>query len=317
MQRYSWEQGVVAQAFLECGDTETAILLAVEGANRQDELGRCAQIGWQSAATDPCAIGEALLHACEATGDPALIQAKDRLLQWALKDAPRNRDGVVYHLGDKPEIWVDSMYMLPPFLARAGYYGEALLQLNGYWQVLFDREKQLLSHQWDDGKKAFIRKDVWGVGNGWAAAGMARVRALLPNGYEAQKRQIAEQVAFLLNAALRWQRPDGMFHDVLDRPETFSEINCGQMFAYTIYRGVHEGWLDGGLIEAAEKIRGAAHRSVDQYGLVRNVCGMPTFDKPGVAPEGQAFFLLMEAARARWARGPSDKLVLDTECSEE
>jgi len=28
MQRYSWEQGVAAQAFLELGETDTAILLA-------------------------------------------------------------------------------------------------------------------------------------------------------------------------------------------------------------------------------------------------------------------------------------------------
>ena len=29
MQRYDWEQGVVSQAFLEAGDTDTAILLAI------------------------------------------------------------------------------------------------------------------------------------------------------------------------------------------------------------------------------------------------------------------------------------------------
>lgn len=45
MQRYSWEQGTVAQAFLERGETVTAILLAVEGVNRQIADGRCAQIG--------------------------------------------------------------------------------------------------------------------------------------------------------------------------------------------------------------------------------------------------------------------------------
>jgi hypothetical protein len=31
-------------------------------------------------------------------------------------------------------------------------------------------------------------------------------------------------------------------------------------------------------------------------GLVRGVCGSPEFDHPGTATEGQAFFLLMEAA---------------------
>jgi hypothetical protein len=43
-------------------------------------------------------------------------------------------------------------------------------------------------------------------------------------------------------------------------------------------------------------MRGVAHGKVDAYGLVQDVCGAPRFDHPGVATEGQAFFLLMEAA---------------------
>ena len=36
MQRYSWEQGVAAQAFMEMGETGTAILLAREAAAEAD-----------------------------------------------------------------------------------------------------------------------------------------------------------------------------------------------------------------------------------------------------------------------------------------
>ncbi len=43
--------------------------------------------------------------------------------------------------------------------------------------------------------------------------------------------------------------------------------------------------------------RGAVHAKVDEYGLVHGVCGAPNFDRSGTATEGQAFFLLMEAAR--------------------
>ncbi len=299
MQRHNWEQGVLAQAFLECGATNTAILLAVEGANRQNAEGRCCHIADSTASTDPCAIGEALLYACEQTGDPVLTAARDRLLHWALELAPRSPEGIVYHFFNSTEFWVDSMYMLPPFLARAGYYGEALKQLNGYWNALFIPEKGLLAHRWDDVQKQFIRKAVWGVGNGWACAGMVRVRALLPESYATQKKMLEEHIRLLLHSALRHQREDGMFHDVLDDPTVFPEVNCGQMFAYTIFRGVREGWLDRAFLSAAERIRTAAHASVDQYGLVRNVCGMPSFDHSFVAPEGQAFFILMEAARSQ------------------
>lgn len=296
MQRYNWEQGVAAQAFLEAGDEELAIALAVEGANRQHADGRCCHIADSTAVTDPCAVGEALIFAAEKTGDPFLLAAKDRLLHWALRDAPRSPAGVVYHFLDSRMIWVDSMYMLPPFLARAGEYDEAMRQLDGYWAILFTPENGLLAHQWSDAEERFLRKDAWAVGNGWAMAGMARVIELMPQEHPGRARLI-RRVQQLLAASLRFQREDGAFHDVLDDPSAFREVNFAQMLACTIYRGVAGGWLDAALLPHAEKARSAALREVDAYGLVRNVCGAPHFDKPGVAPEGQAFHIMMESAR--------------------
>lgn len=296
MQRYSWEQGVLAQAFLESGDRDIAIAMAMEGANRQTDDGRCAHIGNPGAVTDPCAIGEALLFAWEQTGDPFLQQAKDSLLQWALSRAPRTANGIVYHVDYAPEIWVDSFYMLPPFLARAGYADEALQQINGYWNALFQPDKGLLSHQVNISTGTFLRRDVWGVGNGWALAGLTRVIDQLPAAYGNEKSALIEKVTVLLNAAIPFQHKDGMFHDVLDTPSTFPEVNFGQMMAYTIYRGVHKGWLSEAYLPYAHLARKAAHAQVDTFGLVRNVCGMPHFDRPFVAPEGQAFFILMESA---------------------
>ena len=298
MQRHDWEQGVVAQAFLESGDEETACLMAVEGANRQGADGRCCQRNPSQSATDPCAIGEALIRACEISGDASLIQARDHLLDWALRGAPRNGEGVVYHFCDRKEFWVDSLYMLPPFLARAGHYEEAVKQLDGWWRALFNADKGLLSHRWDDGAKRFVRRDYWGVGNGWALAGMVRVAAPLPESMASRRETLVKRVQTVLSAAKACQRGDGAFHDVLDDPSSFVEINFGQMFAYTIYRCVARGWLDEGWLDAAESARAAAYRSVDAFGVVRNVCGAPHFDRPGVAPEGQAFFILMEAARS-------------------
>lgn len=298
MQRYSWEQGVLAQAFLENGDEDTALFMAVEGANRQLSDGRCAHIGNPGAVTDPCAIGEALLFACEKTKDPDLLHAKDKLLNWALLDAPRTPDGIVYHVDYAPEIWVDSFYMLPPFLARAGYYNDALKQINGYWDALFQQDKRLLSHQRNMETGVFVRKDAWGVGNGWAMAGMARVIDLLPDAYAKEKQDLITKVITLLDAAIPFQMENGMFHDVLDDPSTFPEVNFSQMLAYTVFRGIKSGWLSPPYLPIAERCRNAAISQVDDYGLVRNVCGMPHFDRPFVAPEGQAFHILMESAYA-------------------
>ena len=55
-------------------------------------------------------------------------------------------------------------------------------------------------------------------------------------------------------------------------------------------------------MDTAVRMRQAAHAKVDDRGFVQDVCGAPHFDSPGTAAEGQAFFLLMEAAyRDYWA----------------
>ena len=299
MQRHSWEQGTAMQAFLEQGDMEIVIPMAREAVYRSLPDGRAAAIGGGGAVTDPCAVGEALIAACKTTGDAALKQGCDELLEWALHKAPRNSSGVVYHLDDKPQMWSDSTYMLPPFLAAAGYYDEALINLYGYWEILFDAKAKLMRHIWDDGARTFIRAAHWGGGNGWTLAAIARVYDLLPEDRSADREKLAAMGKTLIDGVLAYKRPDFLFHDVPDDSGSFVETNLSQMLAYTIYRAMHSQWLDGSYRETAEKLRAAAAAKIDAYGLAQDCCGAPSFDKAGVSPEGQAFYLLMEAARAR------------------
>src|ERR1700719_4094965 len=121
MQRNSWEQGVAMDAFFEQGDRDVVIALAKEAANRRIPDGRPAMIRPDEGITDPCSVGEALIFSFRETDDKDLGDACDSLLNWALESAPRNHHGIVYHLPNRPEFWIDSMYMLPPYLAAASY----------------------------------------------------------------------------------------------------------------------------------------------------------------------------------------------------
>jgi rhamnogalacturonyl hydrolase YesR len=298
MQRAAWEQGVAAQAFLERGDLDMVVLFAREAALRQSPDGRLANLGEPDNVTDMAANGEPVLRAAEHTGDSGLRAASDRMLEYLLKGAPRTADGTIRHVSNKPELWIDSMYMAPPFLAVAGEPAEALRQVEGLRLRLWDREKRLFSHIWDEGQRRFVRKAFWGVGNGWAAAGMVRVRAALPAAMAAERERLAGYLGETIDGCLAHRRPDGLFHDVLDDPSTFVETNLAQMLAYSIYRGTREGWLERRYRDVAEALRAAALAKVDAEGYVQGVCGSPTFDRPGTATEGQAFCLLMEAARA-------------------
>lgn len=290
MQRHSWEQGVCAQAFFEAGDTETAVGLVLDMANRQRDDGRLGLMYGETTCTDPLSALEAHVKAVEITRDEMLKTALYKALRWVLEDAPRNETGIVYHVDYAKQFWVDSMYMLPPGLVKAGYEAEAIKQADGYIEHLYIPEKSLFKHIWDETESRFIIDKFWGVGNGWAISGLARMIEGINDSNT--KKRYAEIVRKTIESALELQRNDMLFHNILDDPDTFVEANFAQMLCYTIKKGVQTGWLDASFMKRVPETLDAVLKQVDEYGILRGACGAPHFDKPGAAPEAQAFFIL-------------------------
>ena len=69
-------------------------------------------MGESAGVTDPWVNGESIGFAARETGDSLFESAYEELLAWALSGAPRNDDGIVYHVDGKPQFWVDFFYML-------------------------------------------------------------------------------------------------------------------------------------------------------------------------------------------------------------
>jgi len=298
MARYSWEQGVAAQAMMESGDDDVVVGMCYDAVNRQSADGRLGNLGGQNAVTDPVVIVPSLIHACQLTQDPVLKKALDLAVNWSLKTGPRNAKGIVYHMDHTRQFWVDSIYMFPATLLAAGYADEAIKQADGYIDALWNSDRHLFHHIWDEDKNDFDVAEFWGVGNGWAIAGLSRlIEGLPPEKKDARKNYI-DVVTKTITAALPL-RDQGMFHNFLDKSDSFLELGFGMLMAYTIAKGVKQNWLPSDLMAVAEDIRITAHKNVDKWGFVRPCCAAPTFNSPGIAPEGQAFFILMESAFAK------------------
>ena len=296
MQRYDWEQGTVAQAFLEMGETDLAISFA-RGAILRQEKGRFSILKGNGPITDCSSVGEAVLFAAKQTGDPIFQKGADEMLNVIKTTNHKTADGIIYHTQEPQKgIWSDATYMLPPFLAAAGEYHDAMKLIEGYRKYLYHEKDQLYSHIWDDEKKRLDRADYWGVGNGWSAAGMTRVIKMLPDTMMAEKKKLIGYTRDVIDGCLKYLRTDGMFHNVVNRPDTFVEVNLSQMLCYSIFRGVAAGYLDKSYLKPTEIMRKAANDKVDKLGYVHDVCGVPNFDRPYFAPEGQAFYLMMETA---------------------
>jgi len=302
MQRRDWEQGILAQALLEADNREGVILLTKAAMVQRTPDGRLGVVV-SGGATDPAMGGEAYARAAEWTGDPQIRDAVQGLLDWIRNKAPRSSDGIIYHTLRTPEMWSDGFNCAAPFLAATGHFDEALAQIDGYRKRLWNAEKKLLSHIWDDGKQQFKDRAFWGGGNGWAAAGVARVIRRLPRERQDDRARLAAFVRDIVDGCLACQRSDGLFHNVVDQTGTFVETNLAQMLAFAVYEGVAGGWLAKSYLAQANRMRSVAREKMDTFGYVQGVCGAPNFDRPGSSAEGQAFCIMMEAAGSRAARG--------------
>lgn len=296
MQRYDWEQGTIGQALLEMGELDLAISFA-RGAILRQEKGRFSVLKGNGPITDCSSIGEVVLFAADRTGDPIFREGAAEMLDVYHESNHKTPEGILFHT-QEPTKWMmsDANYMLPPFLAACGEYNEALKQIEGWRTYLYNSNEHLYSHIYDYNTKSFKREDFWGTGNGWSAAGFCRVIKMLPHNMKEEKQKLITYTKDLIDGCLNYMNSDGTFHDVINKPETFIEVNLSQMLAYSIFRGAKAGFLEKSYVEKAELMRNAAKERVDELGYIHDVCGCPNFDRSYFSPEAQAFYLLMEAA---------------------
>jgi unsaturated rhamnogalacturonyl hydrolase len=295
MQRASWEQGVAMQALIEIGDTSNAISMAHEAVLRQKPDGRLGMVYSDWNVGDPAVNGRGVLFAFNITRDSVYYKAAQYQYQYYLQPGTRTESGNIRHNNTTKQLWSDNGFMAIPFLSFMGRYDEAIRQIAGLRKYLWDNEKKLFCHIYDEEKKEFVDKCHWGGGNGWCAAGMAQVIELLPEEKSVEKHLIIGYCTELIDACLKYQLEDGLFYDKIDE-KSYVETNLAQMLAYTIYKGIKAGWLDKSYQMKADKMRKAAYSKIDKFGFVQGVSGSPSFDRPGTSTEGQAFLLMMEAA---------------------
>ena len=296
-QRRCWEHGEAMQALYEFGAYDELVVMAKQAIVMSLSDGRvCIQNGDEKAlVTDPCCAGEGLLAAWKYTGDIQFKHAFDKLLDYALHHAPRNEDGIVYHVTRAPQFWLDSMYMLPPFLAIAGEYEEAIRQVNGYWDCLYNPEHQLMHWMWDDAEKKVAWPNFRSICNGFAIAGMTRVALALPESMREERDELVHKTMLVVDGMLRVTGEDGYSHCTYGDPATHVAMNGALILAGVLYRLLSKNLIDRGrYLPIANRLRMSFHQRVDEYGFVEDVARRNPYIRS--SPNGQSFFLIMEAA---------------------
>lgn len=313
MQRHPWEQGVCMQALYEADRPELWLPMAYDAVKRMSADGRLAMVGGGAAVSDPAACGEVCLRAYEKTGDGFYRTGAERMLDYLMHRAPRTKDGIICHNEisfeegfSAKQLWIDGLYMVPPFLAVMGRVREAAEQIAGYTRHLFDSETGLFFHIVDTEQGRFVRKKRWATGNGWALLGLIRTAE------EAQKQGdkeiaalLADRYRKLLQALLRYQLPDGRFHDILDDPTSFVDGTSAMMTAAAIWHGIYDSFIPAEYGVFAERAFQTVTGTIDGIGLIHQVCGCPDFTAEGTSAKAQASYVMAAAWRSRCGDGSS------------
>jgi rhamnogalacturonyl hydrolase YesR len=177
----------------------------------------------------------------------------------------------------KMTLWADDLYMSVPYLARmakftreAKYFDFAIKQVEQFNKYIYDSTTGLYFHTYfnDENMNGVAR---WGRCNGWVA--LAQVELL--NNLPATHPKHSELIKLLLRQVVgfsRYQDTSGMWHQVLDRPESYLESSVTAMYVYTIAKAVNEGWINKRFITIAQRGWDALAKKVTADGQVPDIC---------------------------------------------
>ena len=198
-------------------------------------------------------------------------------------------------------MWDDTLMMTVLPLAKIGkllnkpeYVEEAIYQFLLHVQNLMDRETGLWFHGWNyDGNHNFARAR-WARGNSWLTIVIPDFLELvdLPEN-NAVRRYLVQVLNAQIAALAKCQDESGLWHTLLDDPESYLEASATAGFAYGILKAVRKRYVGAEYAEVAEKaIRG----------IVKNISPEGSCCKPRSGPGWEAILSFIARYRSRRCR---------------
>ncbi len=200
------------------------------------------------------------------------------IAEYVLRQQVRLPDGSFCRPEPEPNtVWADDLFMSGPFLLRMGkitgeriYFDEAARQIPKFAALLWDKKKQLFHHGWFSAtQKNSVA--LWGRANGWMSWATSEALLHLPSDHPSRAKILKifrEHVASLA----KYQSASGLWHQVLDHPESYEETSCSAMFVLAMARGVRNGWIDKQYKENALRGWQAIEKKIEADGTVHGIC---------------------------------------------
>jgi rhamnogalacturonyl hydrolase YesR len=203
---------------------------------------------------DDCgAIGASLIRGRRAGVGPDLKVIIDRMADFISHKQLRLEDGTLARSRPfRNSVWADDAYMSIPFLSQMGaltgdskYLDDAATQILNFAHYLYIPSTGLFTHHWNTANPDDQPRYYWGRANGWMILSMVDLLDVLPEDHPMRDRILRLFRASAQGIASA-QAGDGLWHQMLDRTDTYTETSCSAMFVYALAHGVNRGWLDAG-----------------------------------------------------------------------
>ncbi|HJD76537.1 glycoside hydrolase family 88/105 protein [Bacteroides reticulotermitis] len=191
---------------------------------------------------------------------------------------PRLDDGTIARIWPHVNtIWADDAFMAISFLARMGtltgedkYFTDAAIQVLNYTKYLWCAEKNIYYHCYhtDNNEHGVAH---WSRANGWVFMAQADLLSRMPKNHP-MREAVLENFRKQASGVARYQGKNGLWHQLLDKEDSYEEITGTAMFVFGMARGVKEGWLNPDFIYVAWQGLSGMMTKITDNGDVSAIC---------------------------------------------
>ena len=210
---------------------------------------------------DSINTGKILFYALDWTGENKYKKAIEVLMEQ-VKEQPRTSCGNFWHKQIYPnQIWLDGLYMAQPFYMmyetkfnKKENYFDIVNQFKNVRKYLFNEEKELYYHGYDESKKVFWADkktgkspNFWLRSIGWYLMALIDVMSEMDEAIFDQYVILEDLFREGIRGILKYQDKDSnLFYQVVDHKEVkenYLETSGSAMIGYAILKGCSMGTL--------------------------------------------------------------------------
>jgi len=223
-------------------------------------------------------MGASLIELQKRYPNEAFLNYINETAKHLNTNEPRLKDGTIARIWPHENtIWADDSFMAISFLCRMGqltgdnkYFTDAANQVLKYNKYLWCPEKQIYYHCYHtDNKEHGVAH--WSRANGWLFMAQADLLSRMPKNHPLRN-AVIKNFQQQASGIARYQGANGLWHQLLDKTDSYDEITGTSMFVFGMARGVKEGWLHPDFIYVAQQgLRGIMSKITPQ-GDVTAIC---------------------------------------------